>query len=112
MASSRYTVKLKVRPFYPWHSHHDDYPNLTLLYKAWVKFVEEQNKGWVMPVTGRDHVSQTVVSAALREYNGRIGKEFSTHTVSGQLVDWYRYIEFKEGEGLSMFILRYGHEST
>lgn len=108
MASSRYTVKLKVRPFYPWEVHLDD-PDNSLVYKAWVKFVQEQNTDWVMPVTGQPHVSQTVVAAALKEYNGRIGKETTEFDPNhGRMSDWYRMIEFKEGEGLSMFILRYG----
>jgi hypothetical protein len=44
---------------------------------------------------------------ALKDYDGRICKEQCSFDDS-RLQDWFRMIEFKEGEGFSMFILRYG----
>lgn len=110
MAASRYTVKLKVRPFYPWDDRKSHLPSFkgSLLYRAWTKFVAEQNEGWVMAPTGQPHVSQTVVAMALKEYGGRISKEQCTFGDYGRMQDWYRLIEFKKSEGLSMFLLRYG----
>lgn len=108
MASSRYTISLKIRPYYPWRPYETTEEN-SILAHAWFNIVLEKNAEWIKPVTGQDHVSQTVMSAALKEFGGRITKEFVSFKPSGWMDHHYRTVDFKDEDGFSMFLLRYSH---
>lgn len=111
MAATRYTVKLKCRPFYPWEKPNGEYvyDNDSLLRKAWDNYVSEMNRSWEPKPTGPPYVSIEHMNNGLKEFGGRVGKEESRFGTGGWMTDWFREVQFKEGEGLSYFILKYGH---
>lgn len=108
MASARYTVKLKCRPFYPWEKPNGEYvhDNDSLLRKAWDNYVKDMNESWVPKPTGPPYVSIEHMNHGLKEFGGRMGKE---ERGGIRPLIWFREVQFKEGEGLSYFILKYGY---